>query len=267
MKHMSTALLVGIACVTGVGIALLILNYWSTTVCPEDSISTAEMEEYIASLDRRLAWAEKQIARTTAHSEKIVQYVQSRTLQLDKSELDALVANVQDEAIRLALVFQGHPAPPYPGFPSEPAVGSSNYASLEPFQIDDKWGGKEGQWDDVFYGGKEEEKEGLEPGNNVWAENWKSEPVLSDVEATKLCDEWKGNYSVVPGVSWGNLPFDLQQKWLHNSCDYHLTDKPAIKTDPALQPDRMDDDDIWASKLEEAGDPGQDRVLDAQAAN
>ncbi len=48
--------------------------------------------------------------------------------------------------------------------------------------------------------------------------------TVTDAEAMKLCTEWKKNYSVVTGVSWGNLPYDLQQKWLHYSCDYHLTD-------------------------------------------
>jgi hypothetical protein len=155
----------------------------------------------------------------------MVQYVQSRTLKLESSETEQLFSSVQDEAIRLALLLQTHPSPPYPGFPYEQEVGGG-YANLEPFELDDKLKAREGMyWDDISYQKEEGKgKDGSWEAGNVWTENYQSEGALTDAEATKLCGEWKGNYSVVPGVSWGNLPFDLQQQWLHNSCDYHLSD-------------------------------------------
>ena len=48
--------------------------------------------------------------------------------------------------------------------------------------------------------------------------------TLTDAEATKMCMDWKTKYNVVVGASWGDLPYDLQQKWLSNSCDYHMKD-------------------------------------------
>lgn len=37
----------------------------------------------------------------------------------------------------------------------------------------------------------------------------------------RSCYEWKDAYSVLVGVSWGKLPFELQQKWeLYNCNDY-----------------------------------------------
>jgi len=48
---------------------------------------------------------------------------------------------------------------------------------------------------------------------------------ISDAEAQKTCTEWKDKYSVVIGVSWGSLPYDLQQKWMSYSCDYHMNSK------------------------------------------
>lgn len=51
-----------------------------------------------------------------------------------------------------------------------------------------------------------------------------SSKTLTDSESTKQCGEWRTDYSVIPGVSWGSLPFDLQKKWLEYSCDYHLSD-------------------------------------------
>mmetsp|Transcript_10830 Transcript_10830/g.28878 ORF Transcript_10830/g.28878 Transcript_10830/m.28878 type:complete len:85 (+) Transcript_10830:3328-3582(+) len=33
------------------------------------------------------------------------------------------------------------------------------------------------------------------------------------------CIEWKTTYTVEPGISWGSLPFDLQNKWKLYDCD------------------------------------------------
>ena len=45
---------------------------------------------------------------------------------------------------------------------------------------------------------------------------------LSDSDARNFCEGWKQEHNVVVGVSWGSLPFDLQQKWLQYACDYLL---------------------------------------------
>ncbi len=58
----STTLLVALACIIGAGIAVLIVNYWNVkTICPEDNVSAAELESYIAALEHRLTWAEIQV--------------------------------------------------------------------------------------------------------------------------------------------------------------------------------------------------------------
>lgn len=73
------------------------------------------------------------------------------------------------------------------------------------------------------------------------------ESTVTDSEATALCTEWKSKYSVVQGVSWGNLPYDLQQKWLTYSCDYHFKNAEEGKgtgadskstTNPAEKPSK-----------------------------
>jgi hypothetical protein len=50
---------------------------------------------------------------------------------------------------------------------------------------------------------------------------------LTDSEAIVQCTELKTKYNVIIGVSWGDLPFDLQQKWVAYSCDYHLGAAPS----------------------------------------
>lgn len=62
------------------------------------------------------------------------------------------------------------------------------------------------------------------PLKNKNSEFEKSESVITDAEAYKICTEWKEKYTVVIGVSWGNLPYDLQQKWVEYSCDYHKSE-------------------------------------------
>ncbi len=46
---------------------------------------------------------------------------------------------------------------------------------------------------------------------------------LSDSDARHICSDWKNEHNVVVGVSWGSLPFQLQQKWMQYSCDYLLS--------------------------------------------
>ena len=84
-------------------------------------------------------------------------------------------------------------------------------------KVDDKYLDKYGYDDD--YGKKKKSGDASSSSGDG-----KSDLTLSDEEAKKLCKEWKTNYSVITGVSWGNLPYDLQQKWIANSCDYHLAD-------------------------------------------
>ena len=196
-----------------------------------------------------------QVAKSTASVERMVQYIQSRTIQLEIGELDQLFKNAQDEAIRLALALAAQPAPTFPGVPLK-----KESAELENFQFDDlTFEDKKDKFtDDRFgYGAENEEYMRLAKGRgnssqqaNGWVDDFvgfrddkdgsalttSNQVHLSDIESTKLCNEWKGNYSVVPGVSWGDLPFDLQQKWLHYSCDYHLTETGS----PIFTPDKDD---------------------------
>ena len=61
-------------------------------------------------------------------------------------------------------------------------------------------------------------------------ESYIEEATITDAEASKLCSEWQTNYHVIKGVSWGDLPYDLQQQWVHYSCDSHATAVAATST-------------------------------------
>lgn len=45
---------------------------------------------------------------------------------------------------------------------------------------------------------------------------------LSDEAARGICSDWKAKFKVKIGQDWGELPFDLQVKWLAYSCDHLL---------------------------------------------
>lgn len=144
---------------------------------------------------------------------KVISGMQSNLLRIEQKEYQELVQQSKDEAVKIALFLASHPAPPMPEFEME-----AEYEDAEKLAdvIDDVFG-KPNQLDDKsstdFEGGLEmmDDKEVQE-----------QTPQLSDAEAMKVCTEWQVKYNVVVGVSWGDLPFDLQQKWLAYSCDYHL---------------------------------------------
>lgn len=139
---------------------------------------------------------------------KVVNAFQSNLLRLEQKEYEEITSRSKDEAVRIALYLANHPAPPMPMFPLE-----EQYEDAEKLAdlIDDVYGRPEGQ--------EKEDYLGLEEGEQ------KAEVLaVTDAEAIQLCNDWKDKYHVSVGVSWGDLPYDLQQKWLAYSCDYHMKD-------------------------------------------
>lgn len=121
--------------------------------------------------------------------------------------MELLSKQSQDEAVKIALQLASQPAPPMPEFELD-----SNYENGDTLAdfIDDTFGKvATGASEDGYKSNSEEEAS-------------EKSIALSDTEAEEKCMEMKSKYSVVVGVSWGELPYDLQQKWLEYSCDYHM---------------------------------------------
>lgn len=144
---------------------------------------------------------------------KVINAMQNNLVRLEAKEYEDLSRESKDEAVRIALFLATHPAPPMPNF-----VMESEFEDAEKLAdiIDDIFGKGEG---DKYAEGAE----------MVEAEQ---EITLSDAEATKICTEWKDTYKVIVGVSWGDLPYDLQQKWVEYSCDYHMKEDEFHNADP-----------------------------------
>ena len=142
---------------------------------------------------------------------KVIHTLEANLYRLEKKESEELNKLAKDEAIRISLYLNNHPAPPMPEFPI-----SKDYEDAEKLAdvVDDIFSKRLDDKNDALVDSKEYEKE-LE----------EEFETLTDAEALRVCGEWKEKYNVVIGVSWGNLPYDLQQKWLEYSCDYHLHDE------------------------------------------
>ncbi len=145
---------------------------------------------------------------------KVFRGLQSNLFKLEKQEYDELIKISKDEAVKTALYLASHPAPPMPEFDLDPQFEDAEKLA--------------DVIDDIF--GKElDDKSALE---NMFDGKMdvreKELPQLTDSESSKVCSEWKSKYNVIVGVSWGDLPYDLQQKWLSYSCDYHMKGENSV---------------------------------------
>ena len=173
--------------------------------------------------------------RNTVLLNKIIELVQRKLYKLEKQELEELSKISKDEAIRITLDLAKHPVPPMPDFDLD--YKYKDHEKLADL-IDDVT--KEASADDYVdsYGydddlqaaaKKKKSSSDVKSSSSSSSSLSDSKTTLTDAEATKICEEWKKNYSVVTGVSWGNLPYDLQKKWIEYSCDYHIPAEGEVK--------------------------------------
>jgi len=130
--------------------------------------------------------------------------------KLEAQELEDISKTSQDLAVQIALMLAKYPSPPMPDFPLESKYEDpNNLADI----IDDTL--EKVDEEDKEYNSKE--------GTVSKYKEEISSPAISEEEAKKACLKWKDQYEVVIGVSWGKLPFDLQQKWMSYHCDLHIS--------------------------------------------
>lgn len=246
-KEKSVSLVSVLISVTlGVGAALLALNYYHASTCITNSPD--EKEAYIRAVGKRLEHVERQISQNSALMDKLIGSLQAHSTHLDPQVYSAMFQTSQSEAIKIALEMVAYPAPSMPDSVKYKYDSSSSSSS----SAGDKWatgsftddfalgkdtsgkaatGSYSSKFDDLYStggvsGGGGSSSSSSSSGGSAQQEketqHWES---LTDSQAIELCTEMQHKYSVVPGVSWGSLPFDLQQKWVHYSCDYHLSVK------------------------------------------
>jgi len=212
----SSSLIFLVLCAIGVGVGLLGLNYWHTNKCTGGQ-STEEIDNYIEALNKRLLQAEAKSQRSSQMMEKLITLLQTRIIKLDKAEYNDVAKYSNSEAIRVALILAQQPPPAMPEFEET----ETSYKESSEKEFGDDLYGKDGEYQDNY--------NDLEGGEYNDKTDKKDIPHLTDAETVKLCTGWRDSYSVLIGVSWGNLPYDLQQKWVEHSCDYHMADASSAK--------------------------------------
>lgn len=195
-----------VACIIGIGVGILGLNFWHATRC-NGSSGSSQTEKYIEAIQKRLLQAESQNIKNTIMMERLLNNIQSRLAKLEAQEIEELTKSSQSDAVDLAILLAAYPAPPIPDFPMD-----KKYTDAESLadMIDDTLSNKDDNYDYK-----------MSSLDDVPTKT-KVEPVVSDTEAKKACNDWKTKYEVVIGVSWGKLPYDLQGKWMSYHCDQHL---------------------------------------------
>mmetsp|Transcript_12332 Transcript_12332/g.16946 ORF Transcript_12332/g.16946 Transcript_12332/m.16946 type:complete len:250 (-) Transcript_12332:42-791(-) len=233
-RKISISMLVFGACIIGIGLGLFGLNFWQATRCGVGTVhSHEEIEGFIDALTKRLLNSESQAIKNELLVTKVISAMQLHLKKLEEQQYTEILQQSKDEAIKVALYLAEHPAPPMPDFPLEKTYNDNEkLADL----IDDIFGKENGE-EDIDFLSSYEKKD-------------KKKESITDADAEKVCNEWKIKYKVAIGISWGELPYDLQQKWLEYSCDYHMSDSTDSKVSEGTSPpssssiskDQLDDD-------------------------
>lgn len=128
--------------------------------------------------------------------------------------------------MKIALGIAAQPPPSMPEFTLDSSLndpealssfvddffGKERNNRAETFAEGNNFGGIDG-WneiiDDIFDKPKSEEEREAE--------------LLTEEDKDGECNKMKNDYNVIIGVSWGNLPYDLQEKWAAFKCDMYFS--------------------------------------------
>jgi hypothetical protein len=250
-KNQSSLTVLAVVVLVSGGI-IIGFNYWHAMKCVEQN-GLGDMEDYIKALEKRIALVELQGLSNTLLTDNLLSEMQSRFTSLDPDVMNRLLERSKDEAVQMALSQASLPAPPISQYIIEDkyqynSFGGDQAGSLmdDLFDPDSLKEGEQyfdmaGQgWEGGEGGGGGELKDdfkfddftgaGGEGGGGLgeldggrkddfWEDPAGGEGSKLSEEAADACREWRDNYGVVPGVSWGSLPKAMQKDWSRNHCD------------------------------------------------
>jgi len=224
-RTVSTSLLAFAGVVLFVGMGLFGLNYWHASRCAE-AHSPEELKGFLDGVTKRLLTAESQTIHNSLLMEKVLSLLETRLVAEEARELKVLQQKSQDEAVRVTLQLSSQPAPLRPEFPLDVKYLDAEVLGDAIDEVLDKvgeLGDDDDKKDDFFIASASAAGEGLSLKDGGAGGEGGADSSPSDEELTAMCKGWKEKYSVVQGVSWGALPFDLQGKWMKLKCDSFLT--------------------------------------------
>lgn len=232
------------------GIGLFCLSYWHSTRCTE-AHTVEDIDLMIDSVTRRLLTAETETIQSSIYLESLLHNMQTSLVRVENEELTKLKSDIEYDRIQLSLSTQ--PSPLKHKYNLEQkyldveVLANKIGEILTAVEKEKKEKNIDGDDDDgsksskLFRNEKNERDDDFFLSNNliakqiVGANNKKelSDPEsnfasnLDDNNETKLdkirCEGFKKKYEVILGHSWGNLPYDLQDKWRTMNCDLHLS--------------------------------------------
>jgi hypothetical protein len=217
-----------------IGILIIGFNYWHAMKCVESN-GLEDTNDYLLAMEKRILDVEYQAKIAQEQTHKLIRQLQERVVYLDEKKMQSIVEVSKDIAIRTALLLETQPTPPQ-----------------TQYLVDDKnTNGLENKWDDLFNEGAKteyddplwEEEGELEKYRQAEAnfeefdddfeksqKNFREESIetfkkekLNPEKQLEECKGWKEKYGVVIGVSWGELPDELQLRWKECECDYYLS--------------------------------------------
>lgn len=221
-----TSLFIFAAVVLGCGLGMFGLNYWHATRCAE-AHSAEELKGFLDGVTKRMLTAESQTIRNSLFMDKVLNSLERQLIASEDREFAALSAKSQDEAVRVVMQLAAHPSMVRAEFLLDPKYLDAEVLA-DTIDAVLKTAGEAGDDDDkrgddfLMLGGGG----GSQGGSG--SEGGLDKDTPSDGEILKACQEWKDKYSVVQGVSWGHLPFDLQGKWMKLKCDIYLTNTVSL---------------------------------------
>lgn len=226
-----------------IAIAITYLNYQHAIKCSESSIESSDkdMKEFLDSLTKRLLEAESQNLYNSLLTDKIIERLRARIFTMEDHDLNEIRGISEEEAVKIALKLATQPLPKMPSYSIKTDVSGDAEALadlvdgilskvVDADDDDDEeqssrgTGGGEVAAQNAYFA--EGEAESARIGNR----DRRGDDIgtLTDAEAAAMCTQWYEKYQVVVGVSWGSLPFELQERWVVNNCDYHLNAAHAL---------------------------------------
>ena len=148
-------------------------------------------------LEHRLKSMEDEVQQNSLVLQEIVVGLEKQFSLSEMMNLRELKRSCHDAAAVIVGHLAEDPAPPMPSFD----------VPVDTRGLDDRYD------DDVFAGAAAE----ADPYTDVAVEN-----LPSVKERTAICQDWRLQYAVSPGVSWGSLPLDLQTQWKAFDCDIYI---------------------------------------------
>lgn len=245
-------------------LVLLLVNVKHSMLCAQGGESAAEAMLKRQALEKRLLTLEQETLQNNILFEKFIRRLDDQFKITKGVDLTAVKNAAHFGAQSISARLAEESAPPMPSFSElyndVAALNDGIDASMSSLNDQYEYGGNGGSGDDKYGGGnlggesgqmefaddaKDDDPYGERKPRNGGGKAWRDDfggdgqrdggewnpgakevetEQLPEAQARPLCNKWKASYGVQPGVSWGSLPGDLQEKWKSYDCDIYVAD-------------------------------------------